>query len=124
MACTPLAFGMFMRNVDLFVWLPTLGLLGLIQGCYTQKRFADEYAEATCLLYSDCEVLDIYTEYDGIEGCTSGISEVIQPATAECSAYDNRTAHDCVDGINEMDCQDLYDNVYPDACYTYCDGES
>ena len=91
----------------------------LAAGCYGQDRFASDFAEANCLLYSDCEVLDDFG-FDGIEQCEATTSESYTKESGGCDSYDREAARDCVDGVNQMICEDIPGNTYPEACLTAC----
>ena len=94
----------------------------LVAGCYGQNRFATDFAEANCLLYTDCEVLDDFG-FDSQETCEATTSEAYTKDADGCESYDHKAARDCVDGVNQMICEDIPGHTYPEACLTACSSD-
>ena len=91
----------------------------LCMGCYSQGRYATDRAEEECLLYSECEWLDLM-EIDSEATCIDIMEENFDPEIRQCPDFDRALAKECIEGIALMDCTDLQNNDFPDACYSEC----
>lgn len=96
-------------------------LLVVLAACGTKHEdFAADYAEATCLLYEECEVLGIVGGFDDKAACVSSVQAAVDPAEGKCPEYDKSFAVDCISGVNQIDCAELYEGKWPDACKSVC----
>ena len=44
----------------------------------------------------------------------------VDEAAGRCPEYDKKVALDCVNAINQMQCQAIYDDAWPAACNQVC----
>ncbi len=103
------------------LFLMVLG--GLVAtGCkYKQDEFAADYASATCTLYDECEVLDLYGyETDDRQSCVAALKTSYAPSSNTCEGFDPETAETCIMQIEQLACEQLYDDVFPTICDTVC----
>ncbi len=58
-------------------------------------------------------------QIDDYDACIPVVSESQDPENRDCD-WDAGAAKECVEGINMMTCDDLYDSDYPLACEKTC----
>ena len=87
-------------------------------GCYSQSSYTEDVSVAFCTLYDDCDYLEVQQIADYDE-CIDVVSVSHDPENRDCD-WDAGMAKDCVEGINQMTCDDLYDSDYPLACDKTC----
>lgn len=95
-----------------------LGMLALsaLVGCgYSESKFTDELAEATCTYLADCTDL-----YDDVDTC---LNDAEPGEVDETCEYDSGKAKECVDAVKALTCEnDMSD--FPTVCgdvYTCAD---
>lgn len=89
----------------------------LLAGCYNEKKYASDVAEAFCTLYDECQYLTPQGFADYSE-CFSGVED--NYLERECEDFHRKDAKTCVEEVNQMTCQDLYDGDFPSACSKDC----
>ncbi len=98
--------------------LPFLLVLGSVAGCgYDYDTFADEFSDAMCNKYDEC---DYFTEYWTYDMCMGTDAEDTGGTEWLCEDYDSALAQECVDGWVALTCDDLAAASTPDACTTVC----
>ena len=95
-------------------WVPIV-----VIACASQDEQANDYAEASCALYDDCEVLQVMGEYLTFEECLTQESEHLMPETT-CESINTSEHKECIAGIVIMTCDDLYAAEWPEACDRMC----
>lgn len=98
---------------------PMLALLLMACG-YQQDEFAIDYTAAVCTLYEQCEVMTTVAGYEDRGECNADILAKVDAEKGRCPDYDKKVALDCVNGINQMKCQAIYDDTWPAACNQVC----
>lgn len=98
---------------------PMLALMMMACG-YQQDEFSVDYTAAVCQLYEDCEVLTTLAGYETRGECNGAVIATVDEARGRCPDYDKKIALDCVNGINQMKCQAIYDDAWPQACSQVC----
>lgn len=94
----------------------------LLVACgYKQDEFATDYAQASCTLYEDCAVLD-QLGYEDRAACVADQQAAFAPSSNTCEGYDNELAETCIMQIDQLACEQLYDDVFPAVCATVCSG--
>lgn len=101
----------------------TVLLLAPSAGCreepekpYGQDAFSTDYAEAVCTLYQQCEVMRVRAGYEDYQACAADVA-----ATAEsCAGFKSDPAIECVDAVNTLQCDDLFEGDWPEACADAC----
>ena len=90
----------------------------LATGCgYTAEEFQADYAEAHCAVYDQCALLGVSEIYTSLEDCVAQVEASVAVETCE---FDRETAQECVDALNTMSCDDLYDDAWPGSCAAAC----
>ena len=97
-------------------------VLGMAACGYPQEDFSADYSAAVCRLYADCKVLSTLTGHEGVPACEADITKSISADAGRCPDYDRKAAEQCVNSINQMQCQAIYDNAWPEACSRACPG--
>ena len=92
----------------------TLLILAL-GGCMDQAAFERRYAETSCSLFADCEVMDLQG-FATHQECEDG-STVIGD---DCPDFDSKAARACVAAVEAMDCSALILSSEPDICRQVC----
>jgi hypothetical protein len=87
-------------------------------GCYSKSSYTEDVSTAFCTLYDDCDYLEVQ-QIDDYDACIPVVSESQDPENRDCD-WDAGAAKECVEGINMMTCDDLYDSDYPLACEKTC----
>jgi hypothetical protein len=98
------------------VLAPTVGCREEPEKPYGQDAFSTDYAEAVCTLYQQCEVMRVKAGYEDYQACASDVA-----ASAEsCSGFVSKQAIECVDAVNTLQCDDLFEGDWPEACSEAC----
>ena len=98
---------------------PLIMTLLLIVGCgYTVDEYTVGQAEAICTLYDDCAIIGTFEDFQTYDTCLDHIQA--QQESVACDAFDKKSAEDCIDGVNQMDCYALQDQAWPAACDKVC----
>lgn len=100
-------------------------LLVLVAGCgYPESQFKADYATEWCKLLSDCQVLQSGYGYSSESDCEAQVSPGADTAgEVACSAYDPKSAKDCITAIQLLSCHDLYSSEpLPASCSDACGG--
>ena len=104
---------------------PLLAVLALAAtpGCreepekpYGQDAFSTDYAEAVCTLYQQCEVMRVRAGYEDYQECADDVSA----AAGGCAGFTSKQAIECVDAVNTLQCDDLFEGDWPEACAEAC----
>ncbi len=103
---------------------PVLAALALVAavGCgsdeekYAQATFADDYSDAVCTLYAQCQVLTVSAGYEDEATCQDDVAAKVEG----CSGYKDTVALKCVDAVNTLQCQELFDGDWPEDCASAC----
>ena len=90
-------------------------LLAAFWACMGPEDFEEDHNKATCALVSDCELLDQHG-WASTAKCEAGV----QGLPEGCESIDKAQAKLCVEGIEQMDCDDLLADAYPATCETVC----
>jgi len=87
-------------------------------GCgLAESDFHAEYADASCQLYSDCELLSSMG-YDDNDSCTV---EVEAYSSGSCEEYFSEAANECIETLLGSNCDILYSgDGLPDSCASAC----
>ena len=99
--------------------LPVL-LSSLTIACHSQEQFASDFAEVSCELYEDCEVLDLMEDFEDLDSCLSVHEDEYGPGGTECTEFDPASQEVCLEEILLMSCDDLYSGVWPETCDEVC----
>ncbi len=91
----------------------------LAAGCYTVDEFRADLVEATCDLYARCELLEAVDYADRGE-CVEEMSAVQADDEIPCDPYDPRAARECIDALNQRDCDSESLESWPEACAEAC----
>lgn len=94
--------------------------LALVACGYPQEDFAVDYTAAVCQLYQDCEVMTTLAGHETRGECNAAVLAQVDEAAGRCPDYDKKVALDCVNAINQMQCQAIYDDAWPAACSQVC----
>jgi hypothetical protein len=86
-----------------------------LSGCLGKSRFDEKYAEEICLLYSECEVLDL-EGYSTTRTCRQDLGQY----TDQCGEYDSSTAKSCIQAVRSSSCEDIYRRGLPSVCNDVC----
>lgn len=103
-------------------WISVLSL-GFAAGCYSESKFTEDIADANCTLYEDCDYLD-QLDYEEYAECE--YYQELQYDFEDASIwptgcdFDRAAAVKCIEGINQMTCQDLDDGDFPISCEQVC----
>ena len=103
------------------IFILALGVLTSACG-YKQEDFASDYANYTCVLYDQCEILETYGGYEDFQSCQVDLKAQVDPAKGACPDYDKKFGLDCVNAINATTCQQFVDGYWPPACANACPG--
>lgn len=97
-----------------------LALLWFGLACaYPAEDFAVDMAQATCSLYEECGYLDSFG-FASADECATTVEQSYDPTVVDCPDYDKKKAEECVEGVTQMSCQDLYDQAWPQVCAERC----
>lgn len=96
-----------------------LWLLTLLACAYPAEDFAVDMADAVCGIYDECGYLDTFG-FTSADECATTVQQSYDPEQIDCAEYDKKKAEECVDGVIQMSCQDLYDSAWPTACDERC----
>jgi hypothetical protein len=104
---------------------PPAALLSLavaLVGCnkYKQADFVNDYAEAVCTLYEQCEVLTVTEDFADKTECLTTVGREVDETAGACAEWDEEQGLSCVNGLNEMSCEELYAGDWPEACADAC----
>ena len=91
----------------------------LLIGCYSENKFAEDWATANCTLYDDCDYLS-YQSFSDFEECYDEEVVDLHPDSQSDCDYDAKLAKTCVENVNQMSCEDLYEGDFPTACSKAC----
>jgi hypothetical protein len=92
-----------------------------VSGCgYKQDEFSTDYSTAICLMYEQCDVLTEVEGYADAAECKTAIAAQVDADAGRCPDYDKKVAVDCVNGVNQMTCEALWDNQWPASCNQVC----
>jgi hypothetical protein len=86
-----------------------------LAGCMDQAAFERRYAESSCELFADCEVMDLQG-FATHQECEADATIIADP----CTDYDAKAARACVAAIDAMECSALLLNSQPDVCGRVC----
>ena len=86
-----------------------------LSGCLSKNRFEENFAEEVCLLYSECEILDL-EGYSTARICRQDMTQF----TDECGEYDTAKAKACIQAVRSSSCEDLHERGLPAACNQVC----
>jgi hypothetical protein len=98
-------------------------ILAAAAGCYSESKFTEDIADARCTLYEDCDYLgqldyEEYAECEYYEELQYDFEDpTIWPTGCD---FDRAAAIKCIDGINQMSCQDLTEQDFPLTCEQVC----
>jgi hypothetical protein len=90
-------------------------VIALATACMGPEKFDKQNAEQLCLLFEECEVLDMYG-YSSTEECDSSV----KGAFDDCEDFDQEAAKRCIENLEKMDCEDAYAERFPSACNKAC----
>ena len=95
-------------------------LLLLVIACESQENYAVDFAQVSCELYEDCEVLELMGEFESLDGCIEDQTSDFGPEGSACTEYQSAPTNECLEEILLMICDDLYTGVWPEACDEAC----
>ena len=90
------------------------GWLVLCLSCMSQEGFEEDFGESYCTLLSECEVLDFYG-FKNMRDCQDTAK-----ATEKNCDFDDDKADECLEGIEQSGCQDLWEQGLPNSCTQVC----
>ena len=87
-------------------------------GCYSKSSYTEDVSAAYCTLYDDCDYFKVQ-QIDDYDDCLTVVAERQDPENLDCD-WDAGAAVECVEAINQMTCDEMYDGDYPLACEQVC----
>ena len=93
-------------------------MLAMVLGCYSKESYTEDVSVAFCTLYDDCDYLKVQ-QIDDYDACISVVSESQDPENRDCD-WDAGAAKSCVEDVNQMTCDDLYEADFPLSCEQVC----
>jgi hypothetical protein len=90
-------------------------ILFALTGCLNKDRFNEKYADEVCLLYSECEVLDL-EGYSTARTCRQTLGQ----HTDQCDEFDSAGAKSCIAAIRGFSCEDMLERGLPGICDDVC----
>ncbi|NOY24301.1 MAG: hypothetical protein GXP62_00350 [Oligoflexia bacterium] len=94
-------------------------LLAFSCGGYPPEDFALDMAAETCALYQSCDYLTTFG-FASVDDCAATVQTSYDPTIIDCPTYDKNLATDCIAGVQQMSCDDLYASNWPQACAERC----
>lgn len=104
-------------------------------GCYDEDRFHEQFADAYCRRYSECEVeiVQFFQEsYSFDEATAQATYDATYAASCEAAPaqesdgtclFQEEEARACVDETSAVTCDKLAQGALPDACGRVCAAE-
>lgn len=110
------------RRSPLLAWL-ALATATATAGCYSHTDYAEDITAARCQLWSDCDYFE-QLNYDDMDECNYYQALINDPDNSDtyptgCD-FDRERAVLCVEGVNQMVCDDLAENDFPFSCDEVC----